>query len=155
MRETVEGHRAELLVGLRRFVAAACHVPGVRRIAPVGSIVTAKPDPKDVDVLIVVSDAADLAPLAAQARRLQGHAQVLSRGADVFLANERGACISSPTATGSVGRSKVPCRVRVTRFARDDADAWTPLTSLESTWSSGLDLHSRRWWRRCPMHVDL
>lgn len=66
MRETVEGHRAELLVGLRRFVAAACHVPGVRRIAPVGSIVTAKPDPKDVDVLIVVSDDADLAPLAAQ-----------------------------------------------------------------------------------------
>ena len=55
-----------------------------------GSIVTAKPHPKDIDVLVVVSDEADLAPLAVHARRLQGHAQSFNRGADVFLANERG-----------------------------------------------------------------
>jgi hypothetical protein len=56
----------------------------------VGSIVTAKPNPKDVDVLVVVADTADLTQLATHARRLQGHAQSLNRGADVFLANERG-----------------------------------------------------------------
>ena len=86
----VENHRAGLLEGLRRFVDATRHVPGVRRIGLVGSIVTAKPNPKDIDVLVVVSDEADLAPLALQARRLQGHAQSLNRGADVFLVNERG-----------------------------------------------------------------
>ena len=90
MGETVEGHRAVLLEGLRRFVAAAINVPGVRRIGLVGSIVAAKPDPKDIDVLVVVADEADLAPLAVHARRLQGHAQSVNRGADVFLANERG-----------------------------------------------------------------
>jgi hypothetical protein len=36
----------------------------------VGSIVTAKPNPKDIDVLVVVSDEADMAPLALHARRL-------------------------------------------------------------------------------------
>jgi hypothetical protein len=90
MAKTVETHRPELLEGLRRFVAAARNVPGVRRIALVGSIVTAKPNPKDIDVLVVVSDEADIAPLALHARRLQGHAQSFNRGADVFLANEGG-----------------------------------------------------------------
>jgi hypothetical protein len=56
----------------------------------VGSIATAKPNPKDIDVLVVVSDDADLSLLAMYARRLQGHAQSLNCGADVFLANERG-----------------------------------------------------------------
>jgi len=52
--------------------------------------VTTKPDPKDIDVLVVVADDADLAPLAMCARRLQGHAQSFNRGADVFLADQRG-----------------------------------------------------------------
>ena len=85
-----EGHRRELLEGLRRFVVSVRRVPGVRRISVLGSIVTAKRDPKDVDVLVEVADNADLAPLAAASRRLQGHAQGLNRGADVFLADERG-----------------------------------------------------------------
>jgi predicted nucleotidyltransferase len=88
MNDTVENHRHALLDGLRRFVDASRNVAGVRRIALVGSIVTAKPDPKDIDVLVVVADEADLAPLALHARRLQGHAQSFNRGADVFLASE-------------------------------------------------------------------
>jgi hypothetical protein len=55
--------------------------------------VTTKPDPKDIDVLVVVSDDADLTPLATASRRLQGHAQSFNRGADVFLADERGTYI--------------------------------------------------------------
>jgi predicted nucleotidyltransferase len=90
MNDALENHRQGLLDGLRRFVAGARNVVGVRRIALVGSIVTAKPDPKDIDVLVVVADDADLAPLAIHARRLQGQAQSLNRGADVFLADERG-----------------------------------------------------------------
>jgi len=93
MRGSSEGHRRELLIGLRRFVASAQQIAGVQRIAVLGSIVTAKPDPKDVDVLVVVSDDADLGPLAACSRRLQGHAQSVNRGADVFLADERGTYI--------------------------------------------------------------
>jgi predicted nucleotidyltransferase len=84
------GNRQGLLDGLRRFVVASRKLAGVRRISLVGSIVTAKPDPKDIDVLVVVADDADLAPLAKHARRLQGHAQSFNRGADVFLADERG-----------------------------------------------------------------
>jgi hypothetical protein len=55
-----------------------------------GSIVTAKSDPKDIDVLVVIADDADLARLARHARRLQGHAQSFNRGADVFLADDGG-----------------------------------------------------------------
>ena len=66
---------------------------GVRRIAVVGSIVAAKPAPKDIDVLVVIADDADLTPSATCQRRLQGQAQSFNRGADVFLADERGTYI--------------------------------------------------------------
>ena len=90
MRAASEGHRQQLLDGLRRFVASVRQIAGVRRIAVLGSIVTAKPDPKDIDILVVVADDADLGPLATCSRRLQGHAQSFNRGADVFLASESG-----------------------------------------------------------------
>jgi predicted nucleotidyltransferase len=82
--------RRRLLEEVRRFVSSARQVPGVRRIGLLGSIVSDRPDPKDIDVLVVIGDEADLAPLAACARRLQGRTQSFNRGADVFLANERG-----------------------------------------------------------------
>jgi len=87
-----EGHRQQLLDGLRRFVTSVRQIPGVKRIAVLGSIVTTKPDPKDIDVVVVVADDADLVPLAT-ASRLQDHTQSFNRGADVFLADERGAYI--------------------------------------------------------------
>ncbi|MBA3886129.1 MAG: hypothetical protein H0X67_10420 [Acidobacteria bacterium] len=79
-----------VLYGLRRFVSGAQSIAGVRLISLVGSIVTTKPNPKDIDVLVVVADNADLSALAVHARRSQGNAQSLNRGADVFLANEPG-----------------------------------------------------------------
>lgn len=51
---------------------------------------TTKPTPKDIDLLVTVTDDADLAPLARCARRLQGRLQGLNHWADVFLADERG-----------------------------------------------------------------
>ena len=88
-----DGHRQQLLDGLGGFVASVRGMPGVRRIAVLGSIVTTKPNPKDIDVLVVVADDADLTRLAKCSRRLQGHAQGFNRGADVFLADERGTYI--------------------------------------------------------------
>jgi predicted nucleotidyltransferase len=61
MNEASEGHRQRLLDGLRRFVTSVRKVPGVKSIAVLGSIVTTKPDPKDIDVLVVVADDADVA----------------------------------------------------------------------------------------------
>jgi predicted nucleotidyltransferase len=84
-----QGHREALLDGLRRFVASARRIAGVRRIAILGSITTTKADPKDIDVLVVVADDADLEGLAKCSRRLQGHAQGFNRGAAVFLADEQ------------------------------------------------------------------
>jgi predicted nucleotidyltransferase len=89
VRAASENRREGLLAALPRFVLGARSVTGIRQISLVGSIVTTKTKPKDIDVLIVVADDADLTRLAAHARRLQGHAQSLNRGADVFLANER------------------------------------------------------------------
>jgi predicted nucleotidyltransferase len=93
MNASSDCHRQHLLDGLRRFVASVRRIVCVRRIAVLGSIVTSKPDPKDIDVLVVVTDDADLSPLATAARRLHGHAQSFNRGADVFLADERGTYI--------------------------------------------------------------
>ena len=93
MNAAAEGHRPQLLDGLRRFVRSVRDIPGVKSIAVLGSIVTTKPNPKDIDVLVVIADDADLTPLATASHRLQGHAQSFNRGADVFLANERGTYI--------------------------------------------------------------
>jgi hypothetical protein len=84
------GIRDQLLSEAARFVRAASAVPGVRRIALIGSMTTTKQDPKNIDLLVTVTDGADLAPLALCSRRLQGRAQGLNRGADVFLLDERG-----------------------------------------------------------------
>ena len=82
--------REEMLAGVHRFDCAAKTLAGVQPIALLGSIVTDKSDSKDVDLLVTVSDAMDLVPLATCARRLQGRLQGLNHWADVFLADERG-----------------------------------------------------------------
>ena len=82
--------RSSLIQLAGSFVREAILVPGVTRVALVGSITTSKPNPKDVDLLVTVEDTADLTPLAVLGRRLMGKAQSLARGADLFLANPRG-----------------------------------------------------------------
>jgi predicted nucleotidyltransferase len=82
--------REQLLTEAAGFIRQARTVPGVRRIALVGSILTDKVDPKDVDLLVTIDDAADLAQLAMLARRLQGRLQSAGRNADVFLADAGG-----------------------------------------------------------------
>jgi hypothetical protein len=84
------GHRSELLDATARFVKAIVAVPGVRSISLLGSFVTDRPDPKDIDLLLVIADDTDVSILAGHGRRLQERAQQLNRGADIFLADERG-----------------------------------------------------------------
>jgi hypothetical protein len=72
------------------FVRAASQLPGVLRIALLGSLTTDEPNPKDADILVTVADEANLASLAALGRKLQGHAQGFSRGGEVFLADPEG-----------------------------------------------------------------
>ena len=82
--------RPHLLAGVLAFTQAACRLPGVTRIALIGSLATDKPDPRDVDVLVTVADDVDLTLLAAQGRKLLGHAQSRYRGADILLVNPGG-----------------------------------------------------------------
>ncbi len=85
---SVEDPRAYLLAAVARFVRRARKIEGPRRISLLGSLTTAKPQPKDADVLVLLAPELDLAALAAAARQLQGHAQSANLGADIFLASE-------------------------------------------------------------------
>lgn len=85
--------RTILLNESQWFVRAAKQLHGVVRIALLGSITTSKREPKDIDFLVTVEDDLDLAALATLSRRLSGHLQSQSTGADVFLANPQGAYI--------------------------------------------------------------
>lgn len=82
--------RAFLITEAFRFIARAVSVPGVTRIAFIGSLTRKKADPKDADILVTLSDDADLMALASAARKLKGAAQTRNRGADVFIANPEG-----------------------------------------------------------------
>jgi hypothetical protein len=86
----VPSNRDLCLAEALAFVQQAIQMPGVERIALLGSLTTDKPDPKDVDLLVTVADIMDLKPLADAARRLAGHLQRDRLGADVFLADPQG-----------------------------------------------------------------
>jgi predicted nucleotidyltransferase len=80
--------RTTLLELALEFVRGARGCPGVARIALVGSVVTRKPRPKDVDLLVTVTPALAMSRLAKLGRRLKGSAQArLNSGADIFLAD--------------------------------------------------------------------
>jgi hypothetical protein len=82
--------RRPLLLAVFAFVRAARGCPGVQRISLLGSILTAKAIPKDVDVLVTIDAAMDLTELAHSGRRLMGQAQTINLGADIFLADTTG-----------------------------------------------------------------
>lgn len=82
--------RPKLIAGVLAFVRAARQLPGVTRIALIGSLTTDEPDPDDADILVTVTDEMDLEPLAALGRKLAGQAQQFNRGGEVFLADPRG-----------------------------------------------------------------
>jgi hypothetical protein len=87
---SVAAPRRPLLLGAYSFVRAARLCPGVRRIALLGSLATAKAIPKDVDLLVTVERTMDLSQLARAGRRLKGLAQTINLGADIFLADTAG-----------------------------------------------------------------
>jgi hypothetical protein len=77
--------RAFLIAEVRAFVSDACRLAGITRIALIGSLTTEKLEPKDADLLVTVTDDADLEPLARLGRRLQGRAQSINRGGDISI----------------------------------------------------------------------
>jgi hypothetical protein len=79
--------RRPLLLAALSFVRAAEGCPGVRRVSLMGSIVTAKAIPKDIDVLVTIDAEMELSKLASASRRLKGSAQTINLGADIFLAD--------------------------------------------------------------------
>lgn len=85
--------RTTLLGFAGEFAMQARDHASVERIALLGSILTSKDNPSDIDLLVTVSDECNLAPLAALGRRLKGRAQGLNHGADVFLASAGGTYI--------------------------------------------------------------
>ncbi len=81
--------RADLLRAVLAFVNDARHLTGVRSIALLGSLATAKAIPKDVDLLVEVSDDMPLKNLARLTRQLLVKTMQTGDGCgtDVFLCN--------------------------------------------------------------------
>jgi hypothetical protein len=81
--------RYRLLDEVVIFVRAARQLPGITHISLIGSLATDKVDPKDADLLVTVTETADLSRLANLSRKLSGHTQSFDRGGEIFLADER------------------------------------------------------------------
>ena len=103
--------RRALLTAVLAFVETGRSCPGVERISLLGSLTTDKINPNDADVLVTVTDDADLTALASAGRRLKGAAQSLNHGADVFLTNPRGEYIGRTCSWKRCGPGiRVACR---------------------------------------------
>ena len=92
---TIDGAspRRHLLAATLPFVQAASRLPGVTRVALLGSLTTEKADPKDIDLLVTIADETDVSELDRLARQLQGRISGTARGlygVDVFLADSTG-----------------------------------------------------------------
>ncbi|MHB8871951.1 MAG: hypothetical protein ACYC5G_05860 [Candidatus Doudnabacteria bacterium] len=83
----ISEYRQNLIKLVLDFVISCKEIDGVDRISIIGSLIYSKVKPKDVDLLITISDALDLTHLAKISRRLQGKSGELTGGADIFLAN--------------------------------------------------------------------
>ena len=79
--------RQILLAEVLIFTRAASRLPGIVKIALIGSLTKVKPDPKDADLLVTITNDVDLTELATLGRKLRGHAQNINRGGEVFLAD--------------------------------------------------------------------
>jgi hypothetical protein len=82
--------RKIMFAEVRRFVRFARDIRGLHRIALIGSLASVKEFPKDIDLLITISDDCNLSALATLGRQLAGHMAAHSAGADIFLANSDG-----------------------------------------------------------------
>jgi predicted nucleotidyltransferase len=82
--------RKIMFAEVRRFVRFARDIRGLLRIALIGSLASDKESPKDIDLLITISDDCNLSALAALGRQLTGHMAAHSASADIFLANPDG-----------------------------------------------------------------
>ena len=119
--------RADLLDAVGQFVKAASRIPGVRRIALVGSLVTEKEHPKDADLLVTISDGIDMNPLAAAGRKLKGRMQGRNSGADIFLSSETGTYLGR-TCSYRACHPRMACRGHQCGHGRricDDLDVLT------------------------------
>ena len=87
---SVPDARFRLLKLTLSFVTKASQLPGVSRIALIGSLTTPKPAPKDTDLLLTITEEVDLEKLATLGRKLSGGAQSFNCGADIFLADPAG-----------------------------------------------------------------
>jgi len=82
--------RDQLISAALDFCQSVAALPGVERVAFIGSICTEKREPKDVDLLLTISPEVDMDQLAKLGRQLKGKTQRINRGADVFLSNSGG-----------------------------------------------------------------
>lgn len=127
------GRRRRLLALTLSFTRAVRNVAGVHSIAFLGSLAGAKPHPKDADVLVRITDETDLAAVARHARRLQGKAQSMSAGADVFLATPDDRYLGRTCRWRDCGpQFRVSCATRqcgVTPYLMDDLE----IITMEST----------------------
>ncbi len=85
--------RETLISAALDFARKASNLTGVRRIAVIGSIMTDKLCPKDIDLLVTIEATVDLARLAKLGRKLKGRTQGINAGADIFLLNAPGSYI--------------------------------------------------------------
>ncbi len=92
-REPLPDLRNIMFAEVQRFVRVARDLPGVERIALIGTLTTDKEFPPGIEVLVTVTDDCDLTELAKLGRQLAGHMLSQRAGAAVFLADPDGNCL--------------------------------------------------------------
>ena len=83
----INQYRENIIQLVYEFFVSCLKINSVKRIAIIGSILTQKEKPNDVDLLLTIPDDLELNRLAKFCRVLQGKSGQIGGGADVFVVN--------------------------------------------------------------------
>ncbi|MGE5805431.1 MAG: hypothetical protein ACM34M_06525 [Ignavibacteria bacterium] len=125
----INQYRENLIQLVLDFVIACRKIESIQRIAIIGSLLSEKKKPKDVDLLLNIPDDLELTKLAKISRTLQGKSGSIGGGADIFLANSNNeyigrACIWKDCRFGARIRcDAINCGKR--KYLHDDLNAIT------------------------------
>lgn len=80
----ISEYRTQLLELAKDYILLAKTIDGVNQISLIGSLLTNKKKPKDIDILCCIEDSLDLKDFAKISRRLQGKAGSIGVGLIFF-----------------------------------------------------------------------
>ena len=126
----INEYRQNLIKLVLEFILSCKNIESIQRIANIGSLISNKIKPKDVDLLLNISEDMDLTHLAKISRTLQGKSGGLIGGADVN-AHDKEKIGETPLGLVAANCSYKMAELFIAAGADPTIPGWMKITALD------------------------